>query len=84
MGRTGALVRVFAAFYASFAEVVAGFALVFVGLPYLLATVLWQLLTGRSPSPDSRVGDAVERVLVWPIDLYVYSFTGRGGMRWLP
>ncbi|RLM32617.1 hypothetical protein [Haloarcula sp. Atlit-120R] len=82
--RADALWRVWAFIWAIPASFVASIVSI-VGLVWGIVDVLWQLIFGTDGlSSSSRPAGIVKGVLLWPVDLTIYAFTGDGGMMWLP
>lgn len=82
--RKTAVYRLFAGFYASVAEVVGLTIGGIVGVVYGLLWILWQLLTGKEANTDGKIATAVQRLLQWPVILYIFAFTGKGSFQWFP
>jgi len=82
--RTTALLRLFAGFYGTIAETIGLFFGGTLGILYGLLTIFYQLITGKDINSDGKIPTAVQRLLQWPVNLYVYAFTGKGTFQWLP
>lgn len=79
-----ALFRFFAGFYASIAEAIGLTVGGILGIVYGFLWILWQLLTGNDANTDGKIATAIQRLLQWPINLYIFAFTGKGTFQWLP
>lgn len=52
---------------------------------YGVVDVLWQLFLGSEGlSENGSLASWIKRLLMWPVDLEIYAFTGDGEMQWLP
>ena len=82
--RKTAVYRLFAGFYGSIAEAVGLTIGGLLGIGYGLLWICWQLLTGSDANTDGKIATAIQRLLQWPINLYIFAFTGKGTFQWLP
>lgn len=82
--RVDALWRIVAFVWAWVASFIAGFVSI-IGLIWGLIDVVWQLIIGTDGlSASSRPAMFVKRVLMWPVNLHIYAFTGSGSFQLLP
>lgn len=82
--RKTAIFRLFASLYGTIAETIGLTIGGLLGVAYGLTTIFYQLVTGKEINSNGKIATAIQRLLQWPINLYIYAFTGKGRFQWLP